>query len=292
MSTTNEATAIAPVPQAAFAFIQTLSAELAGQDLRLPGLPDIAFQVRRALAGGSPEEALRLIGSEPPLAARLLQVAGCAAFGAGGDPVTGLIEAASRAGPALVGNVAMAYALSQLPKAEGMQALTRPAEALWQRSAAVAAAAWAVARHLTQLDADEALLAGLLHGVGRLYILWRTHKDPELFRDRASYHTIVRDWHAHAARALLTSWQAPAAVISAVGDYEDTARVHGGAADLTDVLCLAHLVVSYQEYPESMEMSMQGVTAAARLKLDQGACNRFIADSRADIAALRAALAG
>ncbi|HTY51353.1 MAG TPA: HDOD domain-containing protein [Steroidobacteraceae bacterium] len=292
MSTTNEATAIAPVPQAAFAFIQTLSDELAARKAQLPGLPDIALRVRRALAdGASTHEVVQLVGSEPALAARLVQVADCGLLNPG-DRIAGLPEAVSRAGPALVGAVALAFALSQLPRAPSMRGLERPAEALWQRSAAVAAAAWVVARRLAQVDADQALLAGLLHGVGKLYILWRTYGDPELVRDRASYHTIVRDWHAHAARALLADWDMPAEVICAVGEYEDTARVHGGPADLTDVLCLAHLLVSYREYPESMELSMQGVTAAARLQLDQGACNRFVAESREDIAVLRAALAG
>jgi len=290
---TNEATAIAPIPQAAFAFIQTLSEELASGNASLPGLPESAFRVRRALAGAAPlQEILQLIGSEPALAARLLAVAGCAPLNPQGHPVTTLDEALARMGPELAAHATLAFALSQLPQAQSMRGLERPAEALWQRGAAVAAAAWAVAGRCSEVDAGQALLAGLLHGTGKFYILWRTRRDAELVRDRASYHAIVRDWHAQAARSLLAGWDVPAEVIRAVGEYEDTARVHGGPADLTDVLCLAHLLVSYQEYPESMELSMQGVTAAARLNLDHGACIRFLTESREDMAALRSALAG
>jgi urocanate hydratase len=42
------------------------------------------------------------------------------------------------------------------------------------------------------VNADAAMLAGLLHSIGRLYILTRTSRHRALFNDAASYHAIER----------------------------------------------------------------------------------------------------
>ncbi len=60
---------------------------------------------------------------------------------------------------------------------------------------------------MTKLNPDTALLAGLLHGVGELYILTRANRHPALFADRPVYDTIVRDWHVSVAKALLENWE-------------------------------------------------------------------------------------
>jgi hypothetical protein len=49
-------------------------------------------------------------------------------------------------------------------------------------------------------------------------------------------------------------------------------------------------VVSYQEYPESIELNMQGVQACKRMSLDSGAYEKMIDESRDEIVAMKAAL--
>jgi len=280
-----------PDPEA-FGFVQSLAAELSAGKLDLPSFPDIAMRVRRVLADDNvtPDKVMRVVGSEPALAARLLHVANSAALNFSGKPVTDLRTAVARLGFNMVRSAAIAFAMSQLKKVDALKGLEQPLDELWQRSAAVAATSHVVAHRLTKLNPDAALLAGLLHGVGQLYILTRVKQHPRLFADRAGYHAIVRDWHSSVAKAVLENWEMPGDVVAAVSEYEDTAREHKGAPDLTDVLTVAHLLVSYRDHPESMELNMQGVTASRRLQIEQNGYSKLIAESAAEVRALQQAL--
>ena len=276
----------------AFAFVQALAAELSTGKVELPSFPDIAMRVRQVLADETvtPEKVVRVVGSEPALAARLLQLANSAALNFSGKQVTDLRTAVNRMGFNMVRSAAIAFAMSQLKKVDALKGLEKPLDTLWRRSAGVAAMSHAVARRLAKLNPDTALLAGLLHGVGELYILTRTAKHPKLFSNEAVYHNIVRDWHSSIAKALLENWQISEEIVDAVANYEDIGRSHSGNTDLTDVLTVGFLLASYREHPESVELNMQGVAACSRMQLDRAGYDKLIQESGEEIAAIQAAL--
>jgi HD-like signal output (HDOD) protein len=278
--------------KAAFEFVQILAQELSAGKVELPSFPDIAIKVRKVLSDDDVnlEMVVRVVGSEPTLAARLLQVANSAAVNRTGSQVTDLRKAVQRMGLNMVRSAAMAFAMAQMKKANELKGLEAPLEILWQRCTGVAAMSHVVARRLTKLNPDSALLAGLLHGVGELYILTRAHKHPALFSDRPAYEEIVRDWHVSVAQALLENWEISEDIVKAISEFEDLDRGHAGPADLSDVLTVAHLMVSYQEYPESIELNMQGVSARKRMTLDGTSYSNIILESRDEIKELQEAL--
>jgi HD-like signal output (HDOD) protein len=276
----------------AFAFVQALAAELSTGKVELPSFPDIAMRVRQVLSDDhvSPEKVVRVIGSEPALAARLLQLANSAALNFSGKAVTDLRTAVARMGFNMVRSAAIAFAMSQLKKVDSLKGLEKPLDVLWRRSASVAAMSHAVARRLAKVNADTALLAGLLHGIGQLYILTRTAKHPKLFQNEAVYHNIVRDWHSSIAKALLENWDMAEEIVDAVGNYEDIGRTHTGPTDLTDVLTVGYLISSYRDHPESIELNMEGVPACSRMQLDRSSYDKLIKECGEEIAAMQAAL--
>ncbi len=278
--------------KAAFEFVQLLAQELSSGKVELPSFPDVAIKIRKVLADDDVklDQVVRVVASEPTLAARLLQVANSAAVNRSGNPVTDMRKAVQHMGLNMVRSAAIAFAMAQMKKAGELKGLEVPMAALWKRSTAVAAMSHVVARRLTKLNPDTALLAGLLHGVGELYILTRANKHPGLFADRPVYDTIVRDWHGSVAQALLENWEMSEDVVRAVSEFEDLERRHTGPADLSDVLTVAHLMVSYQDYPESIELNMQGVAAVQRMALDVTAYSNIIQQSRDEIKELQEAL--
>ncbi|MGH8219270.1 MAG: HDOD domain-containing protein [Steroidobacteraceae bacterium] len=284
--------AAAAASQAAFTFVQTLAAELSAGKIDLPSFPDIALRVRQALANEnvSADNVVRVVGSEPALAARLLQIANSAALNFSGHVVTDLRTAVARLGFNMVRSAAIAFAMSQLKKVDSLRGLEQPLDELWRRSAAVAAMSHVVARRLTKVNPDTALLAGLLHGVGELYILTRAKQHPELFADPAAYQTVVRDWHSSIAKALLENWEMAEELVVAVSEFEDFDREHAGPCDLTDVLTVGFLIVSYQEHPDTIELNMQGVAACTRMQLDDAAYVKLIRESADEVAAMQQAL--
>ena len=129
-----------------------------------------------------------------------------------------------------------------------------------------------------------------MHGLGKLYILTRAQNYPALFADQPTYTQVVRDWHAPIARTILENWEMTDDVVAAIGDFEDVDRDHKGFPDLTDVLTVANLLATYHEYPETLELNLQGVKASSRLQLNGEACERIVRESAREVASLRAAL--
>jgi HD-like signal output (HDOD) protein len=291
MTATQTQPGSASTNKAAFEFVQLLAQELSSGKVELPSFPDIAIKVRKVLADDNVnlDMVLRVVGSEPTLAARLLQIANSAAL-SNGTPVRDLRNAVQRMGLNMVRGASIAFAMAQMKKAHDLKGLEEPMAALWQRCTAVAAMAHVVARRLTKVNPDTALLAGLLHGVGELYILTRANRHPALFADRPAYDTIVRDWHVSVAQALLENWEIAEDIVKAVSEFEDLDRRHSGPADLSDVLTVAHLMVSYQDYPESIELNMQGVSARHRMAMDGTSYSNLILESKDEIKELQQAL--
>jgi HD-like signal output (HDOD) protein len=187
-----------PVGIDAFAFIEELADEVSSGKVDLPSFPEIAMRVRQVLSDEavSPEKVVRVIGSEPALAARLLQIANSAALNMSGRAVTELRTAVARMGLNMVHSAAISFAKLQLKKVDALKGLEKPLEVLWNRSTTVAALSHVVARRFSNVNLDMALLAGLLHGIGHVYILTRASKHGS-FPDRCR----ARDSHGPAQGA-------------------------------------------------------------------------------------------
>ena len=276
----------------AFAFVQALASELSKGKVDLPSFPDIALRVRKVLGDEevTQEQVVRVVGSEPALAARLMQIANSAALNFTGKPINDLRTAINRMGHNMVRSAAIAFSMSQMKKVDSLKGLEKPLDDLWKSSAAVAAMSHAVAKRYSKINPDTGMLAGLLHGIGKLYILTRAGKHPALFADQAIYNQIVRDWHSPVAKALLENWDMAEEIVAAVSDYEDLERAHTGPVDLTDVVTVGNLLAAFKEHPESLEINMHDVTACKRMKIDRASYEQLIDESEHEIDALRQAL--
>ncbi len=81
--------------------------------------------------------------------------------------------------------------------------------------------------------------AGLLQGVGKLYLLTRAARFPALLADAGTYQTLVAEWHGRLAEAILRNWELSDEIVAAVTAGESAEREHQGATDLGDVLAVA-----------------------------------------------------
>ncbi|MFC0253263.1 HDOD domain-containing protein [Massilia consociata] len=129
------------------------------------------------------EEAIRLVLSEPQLAARTVALANTAAFGAAGVQVTNVRAAVQRIGYHRLRGLVAALLVRQFGHRIGDPLLRAKAAQLWEHSAQVAGLAQALARHVTKIDPDTALFAGIVHEVGGFYLLSRADEFPGLLED-------------------------------------------------------------------------------------------------------------
>src|SRR5665213_1431909 len=86
--------------KAAFEFVQILAQELSSGKVELPSFPDIAIKVRKVLSDDAVtlDMVVRIVGAEPTLAARLLQIANSVAVNRTGTAVTDMRKAVQRMG--------------------------------------------------------------------------------------------------------------------------------------------------------------------------------------------------
>ena len=278
---------------AAFQFVAELAAEVSTGRVELPAFPDVATRVRKALADEhvSPEHVARVVGSEAGLAARVMTLANSAALNRSGKAVTVLKTAINRIGQNNVRTAAVAFAIAQLRRASELQQIIKDLEKLWNRATMVAALSHAIASRTPGINSDEAMLAGLIHNVGKIYILARAYKHSELFNNQGAMTMVLRDWHANIGKAIVENWGFATHIAEAVGDQEEFERVTG-YADLTDVLTVAVLAATFEEQQVDLELNMQGVHAFSRLGLDNEKFTHIMSECVDEIAALRVALGG
>src|SRR6202044_948366 len=192
----------------AFDFVRTLAAELSRGNVDLPSFPEIAVRVRRVLSDpkSSIEQVVRVVGSEPALAGRLLRISNSASLNRSGKSVTDLRTAINRIGYNMVRSASISFAMVQIRNSNKLAGLEHYLEDLWKRSTVVAAFAFVLARTCTTVNPDEALLTGMMHGIGKLYVLTRAIDHPELFASDATLNEIIGDWHASIGKAILENW--------------------------------------------------------------------------------------
>jgi len=276
----------------AFTFVQALAAELSGGKVELPGFPHIVMRVQRVLSDEKADASriVRVLGSEPVLATQLVRMANSAALNPGGMPVTDLRAAVTRVGVDTVRSATIAFAMRQLREAASLRGLEMQLGIQWRRSVQVASLCFVVARRLTSVNADTALLAGLLQGIGRLYILTRASHHRSLFCDAAAYQAIEQDWHLSIAAALLENWGIADEIVQAVHESENLERETRGAPGLPEVLVVGTLLAEAHGDASALAAQVHCAKPLQRLRLDQLACERFLAESAQEVSALRDAL--
>jgi HD-like signal output (HDOD) protein len=189
-----------------------------------------------------------------------------------------------------VRSATIAFAMRQLNEAPTLRGLEMQLGVLWRRSVQVASLCFVVARRLTNVSADTALLAGLLQGIGRLYILTRASRHRSLFCDAAAYQGIEHDWHLSIAAALLENWGIADEIVQAVHESENLEREARGIPALADVLVVGTLLADLNGDASALAAQVQCAKPLQRLRLDQQACERFLAESAQEMNALREAL--
>jgi HD-like signal output (HDOD) protein len=225
---------------AAFEFLTQLAAELSKGPLNLPCFPDIVPRIRQALADprSTPEDIVTLVGTEPRLAARLIQTAHSAIFNPTGKPLTDLRQAVTRLGTQLIQSVTLAFAVHQMKAEPTLRRVAQPLAELWERSLAVGSICQVLARR-TRVPSEEAFLAGLLHGIGQFYIVVRAADAAGGPAGDAALADCAIDWHPSIGQAVLEKWGFNGTMAEAVGQQREHERTHRGEADLADILIAA-----------------------------------------------------
>lgn len=269
-----------------FEFIEGLAKELSSKNLIFPTSLNATMRIRSALndPDASVNKVAHIVGAEPVLSAQLLRLANSAATRTGGRQITELQTAITRLGFSMVRNVAISVGMRQLSQAQEKGGMPQEVEALWKHSIFVAATSFVLAKKLTRLNPDEAMLAGLLHDIGAFYILTRAKNYPELFADKEVLQDVIHQWHAEIGEAILESWEIPEEIQTASKEHESFDRANSGPPDLTDVIMVANILAEQPKpgSPEDIDWN-RAPSAFLRLKMDAETCTAVMLESEEEI---------
>jgi HD-like signal output (HDOD) protein len=289
------ASVAATTPQeraAALTFLQNLAKEVSEGSIDLPCFPDVVIRISTALAdpNTTSEHMVTIVGAEPRLAARILQTANSAAFNASGKPLTDLRSAITRLGHQMVHGTAMSYAMQQMKNEASLRSIVQPMILLWNKSIAVASICRIVAQR-TKVNADEAFLTGLLHGIGNLYIMARAATQASGLGNQHSWLDLLAGWQASIGKAVLESWGFAEEMCDAVGEQADHERRWKHHAALSDVLIASLVLADALNAPARAAAATEGVNAFLTVAVKADDCGAILVEAERQIRLVKEALA-
>lgn len=225
--------------------LAALEAEIDSNRLVLPSMPEIALRVRELMAQPecSTAQLARLISTDAALAARLIKVVNSSSY-RGNKTIDNIQAAITRLGMQLVRSLVTQLALLQSLHGGGTAAGQQLAT-LSRHSMEIGAHCHAIAVRYTQLNPEEALLAGLVHDIGKLPLLLRLRT---LLKGQDAVAEIVLSrLHGRVGAMVLEAWRFAPEMVAVAAEHEHVARNPYGMPDYADVVLLAHLLLHLRQ---------------------------------------------
>jgi HD-like signal output (HDOD) protein len=247
-------------------FIADLLDDLKSNQLELPVLPQVAVRVSKIVddPNARVKDIAQILGADPALSVRILQVANSPLV-RGNHKIDNLQTALTRMGNAMVRNVVTTFMVRQLFRTENPSLQKRMTD-LWNHCAQVAAISHVLATHFSNLKADEAMLAGVLHDIGKLPILAKARKMAAIKENEKSLDMVLERLHPALGKAILSAWRFDPEMIIAAAEHENVYR-DSEVLDYADIVIVANLH-SHLGKPGAKRVQMDKVPALKKLNLD------------------------
>jgi HD-like signal output (HDOD) protein len=222
-------------------FLNHVQQELDANRLILPTLPDVALKVRDAVAKGdsSAAELASIIVTDVSLSTRLIQVANSPLY-RGANPINNIQMAVSRLGNKIVGTLITSLVMQQMFTPSN-KLLEEHFRKTWEQSINVSSISRALSAFTSHLNRDEAMLAGLIHQIGKLPIFILVEKIPE-FRDSPSRMAkLLEKAHPAVGKLIMETWNFPDELKLVASEYVNFQYDSGPKADYVDIVQVAFL---------------------------------------------------
>jgi putative nucleotidyltransferase with HDIG domain len=226
-----------------FQMLEDIARELSGEVV-FPTYFDAVLRLRKVLQ--DPNESIAGIAAavsmEPLISAKLLHLANSVAFNPTGREIVDLKSAITRLGINAVRAAALSMVMTQLLRAKGMATFTEITHSLWKHSLRTAAAARIIAKNLTRLNPDEAMLAGLIHDLGAFYMLYRATQYEELRNRPDTVKYLIINWHESIGVSLLNALGIPEEIIDSTVDHDHLRPTPATIRTLAEVIYVANML--------------------------------------------------
>jgi HD-like signal output (HDOD) protein len=232
-----------------FRFVSLLALELENGDISLPSLPDVVLKIRKLLEDElcDFDRLSRAISMDPVLVSRLFVLSNSAFYNRANIKIETVEGAIGRLGVAVVRSAAMSLAMKQLYSAQKHSHAAGYLRSVWARGMKLSCMSFAVSAPHSKLNDETAFLCGLLHEVGKLYLVTKAEEFPDLLGDKNSFDAVLNTWNPQISKSIIESWGFPDEVAhsSDPGSYlsDDTAS----PPDYVDVVHVAKFLLDHDQ---------------------------------------------
>jgi putative nucleotidyltransferase with HDIG domain len=264
-------------------FVNELIEDLESGQLQLPTLPEVALRVRDVVddEDANASQIAEIIAQDAALSARLIQVGNSPLY-RGRQEIDRLSMVVARLGNKLVRNLVTSQVMKQMFQATN-DVVDQHLRAVWEHSVQVAAIARALAGSVPGVMPDQAMLAGLIHDIGTLPILYRAEERDELLETPGLLDQLIARLHPRIGGAILKHWKFPDALVAVAAEHENLERTHEGGPDLVDLVQVANLQSHIDTDHPLGQVDWGGVSAFQRLGFETDVHEIELLDVQSDI---------
>ena len=220
-------------------FLEEVKDAVATEKLLLPSLPDVVLKLKEECEkeDTSAEKIADIIGQDPAMSVRLLQVSNSSLYRTR-NSTENIQMAITKLGLKLVRDLIISLSMKQLYHASNDIIAERFNE-LWLASSKTAAMARLLAVNIESLDANQAMLAGLIHNIGALPIILMAEDDDDLFDNPEALYKVTHKMQGEVGAYIFKQWHFPQYMIDVASECYNFRRNHAGPADYVDVIQVA-----------------------------------------------------
>jgi HD-like signal output (HDOD) protein len=237
------------------AMLVDIAKELEG-DVIFPICFDASVQISTVMRSktASLQRIVHEVQKDPLITAKLLKLANSVAYNPMGKTIADLNSALSRLGIETTRSVALACAMQQLIRSRDLTAFEEVSTRFWVHSIKTSMIARVIARRLTRVNPELAMLAGLVHDLGAFFMLDRASRYPELSERPKTVEFLIAQWHESVGNILLDSLGLPEEVIDAVTEIDQPRKFIENPRNLGEVIYVANLFAGGFEEMKMLEI--------------------------------------
>ncbi|MBL1277659.1 MAG: HDOD domain-containing protein, partial [Ectothiorhodospiraceae bacterium] len=251
--------------------------------LKLPTLPQVAIKINDVIDNpdATAKKVSQIISTDAALSARMIQVANSPMM-RGNTTVENVQTAVTRMGMGVVRNIITSFLVNQLFHTKH-ESLKKRLLLVWNHSARVAAISHVIANLFTSLKPDEAMLAGLVHDIGKLPLILKAESIPALANNANIMDALDEKLHPVLGKVIVQTWGFSPEMVTAVAEHQNLNR-DSEQLDLADIVTVANLL-SYAGKPHRhIDVNWADVPAFKKLNLSPEDSIAALEEARDEIA--------
>ena len=209
--------------------------------LQLPSLPEIALRIRKAVEQSDVDidQISRLMQLDPALSARLMKVANNPVT-RGSSPIRSMRDVVVRIGLKMTRSLVLSFSAAQLFNSKH-PVLKKQMKKFYAHSIEIASICHSLGTRVNSLEADELLLAGLIHDIGVIPVITYIEKTGLEFTDESEIESLINSLRVAVGVMVVKSWDLPKEMLNVVAHAEHWMRDSGCDLCAEDVIIIAQI---------------------------------------------------